>query len=71
MDVKKLSNDALRQKIRIATFDSQNLPNADERKKADALRADLQKELDHRVHPRLGPGKRFARRLGTILGRES
>ena len=74
MDVKKLSNDALRQKIRIATFDASNLPDAEARKKAAALQADLQKELDHRLHPRLGPGKRFARRISLadwrVLGRE-
>ena len=70
MDVTKLSDDTLRQKIRIATFDSDNLPDADSRKKASALRSDLEKELSHRLHPRRGPGKRFATRLGRLLGRE-
>ena len=69
MDVKKLSNDTLRHKIRIATFDTKNLPDVDARKQADSIRTALQKELDHRLHPRLGPGKRFAKRLGKVLGR--
>lgn len=70
MDVKKISDDTLRQKIRIATFDADNLSDPAARKKAADLRSDLQKELDHRLNPRRGPGKRFAAGLGRLLKRD-
>ena len=69
MDVKKLSDDALRQQLRITSFDAENLPDAEARKNAAALHSDLQKEVDHRRSPRHGFGKRFVNKLARVFER--
>lgn len=69
MDVKKLSNEALRLKLRIATFDADNLSEADAKRNAAELREALQKEVTRRMNPSRGPGKRLTAALGRILSR--
>jgi hypothetical protein len=70
MDLKKLSDESLRQKLRIATFDSKNHPEPEAKRDAAKLLTDLQKEIERRSKPSRRPTVVLTRKLRKVLDRD-